>query len=165
MLWSARAEAIERSNDTRDRAATWVENHIPRTQSIAIEHLAMRIITRGWRFRYPFGSVGCIEAADALSGRIDLGAISKAQGARLNINFGTVDPRLFDTCRADWVVLTEADRYAADRVRFPIEAANYDRFMAAGHQVVMFEPEPGVSSGPVVRIIRLDRWPAPVTPR
>jgi hypothetical protein len=164
MLVTANAQATERLNDTRDQAADWVLANVPKGQTIVLEHLAIKLAYGGWQFRYSLGEVGCIDGAAAMGGRINFKTILNGQGGRAMINLGTVNPVHRATCWGDYAILTEYDRFVAERENFPGEVANYGDFFRYGQEVAVFRPEPGKRGGPVVRIVKLDRragLPAP----
>ncbi len=164
MLVTANAQAAERLNDTRDLAAAWIETNVPKGQTIVLEHLAIRLAYGGWQFRYSLGEVGCIDGASAMGGRIDFKTIMNGQGGRAMINLGTVNPTHRGTCWGDYALLTEYDRFVAERANFAGEVANYADFFRYGREVAVFRPQEGVRGGPVVRIIKLDRRAGLPTP-
>ena len=156
----AQDDTRARLDDTRQRASRWALAHIAPGSTVLIEHFAFDLLPQPWRFLFPFGEVGCIDARATLSGKIQLSNVQSSRGARTNIDYGTVADERRETCRADYAILTQGDRYIAESRRFPAEAATYRRLMASGTLVASFAPEPGKVGGPVVRVVRFAKGPA-----
>ena len=151
------ANARERMNDTRQIASRWAVRAIPAGSTILLEHFAFDLEAQPWTFLFPLGTAGCVDARSFISGKAEYAAIDKLRGGRSNLDFGTTPPAKLSSCRADYAIVTQYDRYRAERDRFPAEYANYRRLLAAGTLVATFRPTRGVRGGPVVRIIRFDR--------
>jgi len=150
--WGAWQGAAERSNDTRDQAVDWIRSNVPETSSIAVETPAIALLNGPWALRFPLGDLGCIDPRQAMAGHIDYGTVSRATKGRININLSTMSPSLIGTCRAQFIVVNELDRYLAEAEHYPDEVANYRRLLVGMRQVALFRPIEGQSGGPVVRI-------------
>lgn len=150
-------DARERTNDTRQLASQWVAGRIAPGSTVIVEHFGFDLLAQPWRFVFPLGKVGCVDARLMISGKAQYTAIDSGRGDRSNVDYGTLDPARADTCQADWAILTQYDRYAAERDRFPREYASYARLLAQGEIVATIAPEPGRIGGPIVRIIKLNR--------
>ena len=155
MLATTRADAVERANDTRGLAVGWVRANVPRDRSIVLEGLLFELLHGGWRFRYPIGALGCVDVADTLAGRIDFPTVERAQKGRNQIHLGTIDPAKVDSCRADYAIISEYDRYAAEAPKWAIERGVYRALLTGATPVVTFRPVEGRIGGPIVRIYRL----------
>jgi len=151
----AERDGKERLNDTRQRAATWARSHISSGSSVLVEHFAFDLLPQPWRFLYPLADAGCVDARNLLRDKVSYSFIDQARGSRANIDYGTVPVWRRDTCRTDWAIITQADRYHAERTYFPVEYAAYRGLFAQGRIVASFLPVEGQSGGPVVRVIRL----------
>lgn len=155
MAVTAREQAAERRNDTRRQAVEWARTHIPRSQSVVLETLLFEMLHDGWRFRYPIGALGCVDVDAMLDRRIDYELVERAQRGRAMINLGTIDPKKVATCRADYAIITERDRYAAEASGWDAQLSIYDALLVDAKQVALFKPRRGAVGGPVVRIFRL----------
>jgi len=155
--WLCWERGTERLDDTRQQATRWAVAHIPEGDTILIEHFGFDLLARNWAFRFPLGDLGCVDARPLLAGKVQYGLISSGRGSRSNIDYGTLDPGTRTTCKAQWAILTQADRYAAEAHRFPSETGAYRALIASGRQAAVFAPASGISAGPIVRIIDLRR--------
>lgn len=153
----AEADARARLNDTRQLASAWARTHVPADSTIMVEHFAFDLEPDPWRFLFPLGDVGCIDARALLHGKVQMTAIEAGRGGRSNIDYGTVAAAKRGTCTADYAILTQYDRYAAERRVFPTEYAAYRELISRGQLVATFSPEYGKVGGPVTRIIRFPR--------
>ncbi|WP_185928698.1 glycosyltransferase family 39 protein [Sphingomonas sp. IC081] len=147
--------ARERADDTRQRATAWAIAHIPPGRTILVEHFAFDMLRQPWAERFPMGEAGCIDVRARLSARMDYRAIAAARGGRSNLDYGTMPADLRATCRADYAILTQYDRYARECARFAQACRAYRALLAQGQVVATIRPEPGEIGGPVVRIVRL----------
>ena len=152
-------QARGRLNDTRQRASAWAIANIPTGSSVMIEHFGFDLYTRPWRVLFPLGDLGCVDAKMVLKGQIDYSVIDRARAGRSNIDYGTMPRQRAETCSADYAILTQYDRYAAERGDFPAEYAAYQTLLAQAQTIAVFAPEPRQSSGPVVRIIKFRHMP------
>jgi 4-amino-4-deoxy-L-arabinose transferase-like glycosyltransferase len=152
-LLRAQADTRARLNDTRQLASRWVQAHVPPGRSIMIEHFAFDMVPQPWPVLFPMGDVGCVDARALLHGKVQLGAIEAARGSRSNVDYGTLAAAKRDSCRPDYAILSQYDRYAAERAAFPAEYAAYRELLARGTVVATFAPEEGRVGGPVVRIV------------
>lgn len=153
LIYRSTAHAEERTHDTRQAAAIWVKSHVPAGKTILVEHFAFELLSGPWEFRFPMGDAGCVDVKSMLSGRIGYAAIQSSRGQRSNVDYGTLTPSTRDTCRSDYAILTQADRYAAERGRFPQEDEAYRALIAQGSVAATFGPEPGKRGGPIVRVV------------
>jgi 4-amino-4-deoxy-L-arabinose transferase-like glycosyltransferase len=142
-----------RNNDTRQRAAAWAISHFRAGSTVMVEHFAFDLLPYPWTFYFPMGDLGCIDANEWLRGKVAYARIEAARAGRSNVDYGTVAPAAAATCNTDYAILTQYDRYAAERDRFPAEFRAYQRLLERGRIVATIAPVPGVSSGPVVRIV------------
>lgn len=152
----AEADARARLNDTRQLAAQWARAHVAPGSTVLVEHFAFDLLSQPWRFLFPFGDVGCVDARAMLGGKVQLDTVSASRGARSNVDYGTVAPAKRASCRTDYALITQADRYAAERAAFPAEDAAYRELLARGEVVARFVPGPGVG-GPTVLVVRFGR--------
>jgi hypothetical protein len=155
MLHAAWTNVIERTHDTRQAAAAWVRAHVPADRTILIEHAGFDMLQGPWTFRFPLGSAGCIDAREALAGRIRYSEVEARRSGSPIVDIGYVDAKLLATCQADYAVITHYDRYRADPRHFGPELERYRRLLRGGRERAVFRPVDGVSAGPVVRIIEL----------
>lgn len=146
--------ARERMNDTRQQASAWLRAHAEPGQTVLIEHFAFDLMDTQFRFLFPLVDAGCVDARALLRGQVSYATIEKLRRARSNVDYGTVAPDKAATCRADYVILTQYDRYAAEKDRFPSEYAAYAKLLRQGTIVATFAPVPGETGGRVVRIVR-----------
>lgn len=154
------AQGKERLNDTRQEASRWAEAHIPPGKSVLLEHFAFDLVRQPNTFLFPVGAAGCLDAMSLIKGKIGYSTIDKLRQARSNIDIGTVARDKLATCRADYVITTQFDRYRAERQRFPAEYAQYRALLANARQVAVFAPQTGEVGGPLTRIFILDRQAA-----
>lgn len=156
----ADAQAVERAVDTRRLATAWARQHIPPGNTIAIEYLAFDVLSAPWRFLYPGGNRGCFDPRTFVTRQITVSTVGSWHSSRPVVDFGDIEPRRTASCRADYLIFANYDRYVADSGRFPTEIANYRRIAAGGHVVAVFTPRRGSVGGPIVRIIHLPPCPA-----
>ncbi len=157
---TAASDTRARLNDTRQLASRWALAHVAPGSTVLIEHFAFDILPQPWHFLFPLGELGCVDVRAMLGGKIQLSTIRSGRGphgARANLDYGTLAPSRRDSCRVDYAILTQADRYAAERGAFPEEDAAYRQLLARGTLVASFAPESGRIAGPVVRIVRFAR--------
>jgi hypothetical protein len=150
----AQCDARARLNDTRQMASQWARANVPPGSSVLVEHFAFDLEDAPWDFLFPMGDAGCIDARALLHGKVQLHTVDANRGSRSNIDYGTVAPAMRGTCRVDYALITQYDRYAAERGAFPAEYAAYRDLLAQGRVVATFAPSPGKAGGPVVRIVR-----------
>ncbi|QGP79714.1 glycosyltransferase family 39 protein [Sphingobium sp. CAP-1] len=157
MLLQAQADARERMNDTRQIASAWARAHIPSGSTVLIEHFAFDLVQQPWHFLFPIGDAGCVDAKEMLRGRTGYGSIDQARGTRSNVDYGTMAPDRRASCRADFAILTQYDRYRQERRAFPVEYAAYRDLIDRGRIVAHFAPAQGKIGGRVVTIVAFDR--------
>lgn len=150
---SSIAAAQSRMNDTRQQATRWVEAHVPTQSTIMIENLAFDMIHRAPTVSFPLGDFGCVNTQAMLDGRINLSLVEGTRNGRSKFDYGTMSPAVRLTCRSDYYVVTEMERYRLERDAFPTEYAAYAGLLDDNAIVATFRPEPGKSVGPVVHIL------------
>lgn len=146
-------EAHARMNDTRQQATHWVEANAPSKSTIMIEHFAFDMIHRAATTSFPLGEVGCVNAQAMLDGRIDYSLVDGNRKGRSKFDYGTMSPAVRATCVSDFYLVTEMERYRAERDKFPKESAAYEALLNDNAIVATFRPEAGVSVGPVVHVL------------
>ncbi len=156
MVQAAWAGQAERLNDTRQLASEWIRSHASAGSRVLVEHAALGLLAEGWDIRFPLGNAGCINARDALSGRIEYSEVEDERAGRPVVDIGNLPASALPGCRVDYAVFSHYDGYAAMPVFAP-EAGVYRALAAGGREVAVFRPQPGVRGGPVVRIVALAR--------
>lgn len=146
----------ERLHDARQLATQWAAAHIPRGSTVLVEHFAFDILPQPWRLIFPFGTVGCVNVRDYLGGKVEYDTIDAGRGGRSNIDYGTVAPQKRGSCRADYAIITQYERYRAERAAFPEEYSAYRALLARGRIVATFAPVPGRIGGWTTHIVALD---------
>jgi hypothetical protein len=146
-------EAQARMNDTRQQATQWLDARAAPTASIMIESFAFDMVHRAPTVSFPLGDIGCVNAQAMIDGRIDYALVEGARKGRSKFDYGTMEASARPTCLSDYYIVTEMDRYAAEREAFSQEYGAYAALLDNGEIVATFRPEPGVSVGPVVNII------------
>lgn len=150
-------ENAMRLNDTKQQATTWlIHNARPNTRVI-IEHFAWDLSDQPFTVFFPLGDAGCVDAKAMLRGKVGYRTIEILRKDRSNVDIGTMPRSKLASCKVDYAILTQADRYFTERRRFPSEASNYEYLIGQGKTLAVFQPVDGVSSGPVIRIIGFDR--------
>ncbi len=146
-------EAQARMNDTRQQATQWLDARAAPTASIMIESFAFDMVHRAPTVSLPLGDIGCVNAQAMIDGRIDYALVEGARKGRSKFDYGTMEASARPSCLSDYYIVTEMDRYAAEREAFSQEYGAYAALLDNGEIVATFRPEPGVSVGPVVKII------------
>lgn len=160
MLATARTEATERRHDTRQIASAWLRQHAPAGRSVLIEHGGFDLLQGPWRLRFPMGSAGCVDIDDMLGGRMGYSEVEDRRRGAAIVDIGHVELARLDSCRADFVVVSNRLRYRADPAGYRDELRRYDRLLSDGALRLTIRPEPDRSSGPEVQIYEL-KPPAP----
>jgi 4-amino-4-deoxy-L-arabinose transferase-like glycosyltransferase len=155
MIVTARIEAAERRNDTRQIASAWLREHAPPGSRILIEHPAFDLLDAPWRLLFPMGSAGCVDVHDLLAGRVSQTDVEDRRHGAAIVDIGHVDEARLDSCRADFAVVTNHLRYRADPVHYREELRRYDQLLDGGQLRLVARAVPGVSSGPEVQVIEL----------
>lgn len=153
MVTDTLAQSRERMNDTRQEASAWARRNIPAGSTVLIEHFAFDLISQPWRFLFPVGDAGCVNAVGLLRGKTSYGPIDQARGTRSNVDYGTMAPDKRESCRTDFAILTQYDRYRAERKAFPEEYAAYQMLLGQGQVVARFVPRSGIAGGRIVTIV------------
>lgn len=151
------ADARARLNDTRQLASAWAHRNVAADSTVLVEHFAFDLQPEPWHFIFPLGDAGCIDAKAMLHGKVQLHTVEAGKKGRSNVDYGTVAPEMRGTCAADYAILTQYDRYAAESAAFPEQYAAYRELLARGQIVATFAPEYGKVGGPVTRIVRFQR--------
>lgn len=146
-------DAGARTHDTRQEAALWARANVPPGSTVMIENFAFDLFDTPWTILFPLGDAGCVDAKAMLAGRISYKVVDAARGTRANVNYGTVAPRTRASCRADFIISMEMERYRAERYRFPDEYAAYVSLLHDMEVRAVIHPEPGRRSGPVMTIL------------
>lgn len=155
LVFIGNAQAAERLTDTRALASAWARAHIPPGSSVAVEYPAFDLLPQPWRFLFPVGDLGCVDVRAALGGKFRYSSVQKQQGARTVIDLANIAPDRVATCRADWLLIDNWDRYRAEAASYGPELDIYRRMTAGGVEVATFRPVPDKVGGPTVRIVRL----------
>jgi hypothetical protein len=150
----ALANARVRTNDTRQMATAWVRAHVRPGATILVEHFGFDLLQGPYEFLFPIGNAGCVDVRDLLGGKVQYDQIEEARDQRSNVDYGTLNPARRATCGMEWAVLTQYDRYAAERATFPRQYAAYVDLLRRGTIVATFAPIAGESGGPIVRVVR-----------
>lgn len=151
------ARARERMHDTRQQATNWLLAHAPRGSRVMIEQFSFDLVGKGYDLIFPVGDAGCLSVEKGLGGQVSLSTVTHLHAGRTNIDYGTLAPGKVSTCAADFAIVTQYDRYAAERSRFPRETAQYEALIARGRTLAVFSPVPGQTGGPIVRILAFKR--------
>ena len=151
------ANAAIHDDDTRQRAAVLARRLIPAGSTVMVEHFAFDLLDAPWQFLFPLGDAGCVDARAFLAGTVKYSRIETERNSRSNVDYGTLLPERRGTCRPDYAILTQYDRYAAERNDFPSQFAAYRALLDHATIIATVRPQPGVSSGPVVRIVDFTR--------
>ena len=149
------AQSAERANDTRSQAARWAIANIPPGSSVAIEHLELSLRHQPWTFLFPIGGAGCVDGVKLLTQGVDYEEVEQLRQGSPIVDFGNVSPDRLESCRADYAILTYYDSYRAEAAAFPREIRNYEKLLAGGRTVALFEPRLGRAGGPLVRVVAL----------
>jgi Dolichyl-phosphate-mannose-protein mannosyltransferase len=155
LLLRTNADVRERTNDTRQQATAWAERNIPSASTVLVEHFGFDLLGYPWNLLFPLGDVGCVDAREMLQGRISYAIIERGRSGRSVVDYGTLAPNRRFTCRADYAILTHAERYKAERNAFPVEDAAYQSLVDSGEIVKKFRPRDGEIGGPVVLIVKI----------
>jgi hypothetical protein len=162
--WTA---AAARNADTRQAATQWGDAHIPAGSVVLVEHFAFDLMQRPWTVLFPLGDAGCVDAREMLEGRIDYRTVEAAGKGRSNIDYGTVARSKWASCKADYAILMEMERYRLEQHRFPDQYAAYQALLQDMDRRAVIRAEPGRSAGPPVTILSrkagLDRASGPAS--
>jgi 4-amino-4-deoxy-L-arabinose transferase-like glycosyltransferase len=149
------AQSAERANDTRSQAARWAVANIPSGSSVAIEHLELGLREQPWTFLFPIGGAGCVDGVKLLTQGVDYEQVEQLRQGSPIVDFGNVSAERLESCRADYAILTYYDLYLTESAAFPKEIRNYEKLLAGGRTVALFEPRLGHAGGPLVRVVAL----------
>lgn len=154
-LAGAWAGSIERGNDTRTQAADWARANVPAGSTVVLEHLELSLRSQPWRILFPIGDAGCIDALKILTTGVRYENVQKLRNSSPIVDLGNVSSARIASCRADYAILTYYNLYRTEADRFPRQIETYRQILAGGRTVALFRPHPGVSGGPVVRIVAM----------
>jgi hypothetical protein len=157
LLIDTNAAARIAMTDTRQIATRWAATRIPAGSTIMVEHFGFDLLRHPWEMVFPLGEAGCVNARALLHGKVQYASIDSGRNGRSNVDYGTLSVAKRATCRTDYAILTQADRYAAERQWFPREDAAYRELLAHGTVLATITPVPGQVGGPIVRIVQLKR--------
>lgn len=157
MAQAANLAAATRSHDTRQIASDWIRAHVPAGSSIVVEHAAFDVLGGPWKVLFPLGSAGCVDARDILGQRIRYSRVDKLRSGRAVVDLAHIDLADVSGCRADYVVLSHYDGYRDAPQHFRKELGIYAAVLRGGKDLVTLYPIPGARTGPVVRIVRLEK--------
>jgi 4-amino-4-deoxy-L-arabinose transferase-like glycosyltransferase len=157
MVSSARTMAAERKHDTRQIASAWLRAHVPPGRSILVEHGALDLFSGPWDIRFPLGAAGCIDARQALAGRVTAADVERNRKGRAIVDIGHVEASLLATCRTDYAVLSHWEKYRADPETNREQLLRYRELTAGGRIEVRITPIAGRTGGPIVHIVKLTR--------
>jgi hypothetical protein len=152
---SSLSEGRERMNDTRQQASRWLMANVPPGHTVLLEHFGFDMLQSPYSFRWPIGDAGCIDPLSLIRTKSNLRHVEGMRAGRSNVDYGTVAASKLESCRADYAIITQYDRYSAERGRFPQEYAQYARLIDSAQTLAVFRPSPGVSGGWVVRVLKL----------
>ena len=153
MMIESRVRAAERAQDTRQAASQWIRRHAAPGATVLVEHAAIDLLQGPWPVKFPLGAAGCIDARAVLAGRISASEVDERREASAVVDLGHVDPAMMDSCAADFYVLSNFQRYEAERSEFPGAYAQYLAIVRANPIVAKFAPVPGCQGGPTVLIV------------
>lgn len=156
-ILTGNAQARERDLDTRSLATAWAVRHISAGKSVAIEYLAFDILPQPWKILFPAGERGCVDVRPNLAGHIQLSTIDAWRSGRAVVDLGNVAPTELASCRTDFVIVSNWDRYSLQSADYPKELATYSSLLSGGRQVAVFRPMRGRVGGPTVRVWQLPR--------
>lgn len=118
-----------------------------------VEHFAFDLVSQPWTVTFPMGDAGCIDAKALLDGKTDYRMIEAARGNRSNVDYGTMAAARRESCKADYMILMEMERYRNERERFPAQYAAYAALLNDMDVQVVFRPQPGKRAGPVMIVL------------
>lgn len=148
----------ERLNDNRRLATDWVRNNLPPGARLMVEHFAFDLFDSPFSIIFPIGLAGCLDARDVLTGRITYKQVDALRGGRSNLDYSSVPESRLSTCNADFAILTEHSRYAADREAFPDGNLRYQDLIGRSRVLARFPFVEGASGGrPEVLVLDLRR--------
>lgn len=149
------AQARERMTDTRQLATQWLVRHASPGSRVLVEHFAFDLVGSPYTLLFPAAGAGCLDVVATLHGQVSLGAIEGMRRGHAIVDYGSVASDKLDTCRADYAIFSQFDRYAAERDRFPEQYSQYRRALEHARPLVTFRPVPGDIGGPIVRVVAL----------
>lgn len=149
------SDGRERMNDTRQQASRWLMAHAEPGKTVLIEHFGFDLLHAPYAFRWPVGDAGCIDPLSLIRTKASFAQVEGMRGGRSNVDYGTVAENRLDSCRADYAIITQYDRYTAERDRFPHQYAQYAQLVGRSQTLAVFRPQRGVSGGWVVRVLKI----------
>lgn len=143
----------ERRHDTRQYATQWAREHVPTNATILVEHGAIDLLNGPWTILFPLGSAGCVNAREMLEGKLSASDAERRREGSPVVDLGHVPSSKLATCKADFAILTNYDRYRNEAQDFASENGRYDNFLASGYQsAASIAPQKGKTGGPKVHI-------------
>lgn len=152
MASSSLDRKAERANDTRQIASRWLQAHAPPGSTIMVENAAIDLLQGPWTIVFPLGSAGCVDARAALANGLSVPQVDRQRQGSPVVDLGHVPAARLESCRADFHVTTNLQRYRAERSRYGNEYLRYAQVLEGRRLVADFRPAPGRSGGPEVMI-------------
>jgi hypothetical protein len=94
-----------------------------------------------------------VSVTATLKSQIDYPTVQRERNGSALIDLGTVSTHKLASCRADYTIVSNYDRYLAEAGRHPGELATYGRLLAGTRIVATFRPVRGRVGGPIVRVL------------
>ncbi|WP_341712397.1 glycosyltransferase family 39 protein [Erythrobacter sp.] len=161
-LCASLGAANERIHDNRRQATDWAKQNLPKGRSLLIEHFAFDLVSSEFEILFPIGVGGCFDARQMLAGRIDYQMVDSLRGGKSNLDYAAVPEAKLASCKSDFAILTEHQRYRIDRARFPAAFNRYQEVIASGSVLKRFPAVSGEIGGrPEVLVLDLRSDPDP----
>lgn len=151
---AAYSDSVERSHDTRNLAARWIVANAEPGSSVMVEHFAFELLARAdIDIVFPAGMGGCMNVRETLRGGIEYARVDAFRGGHSNLDYGAVPRSKRASCNADYMLLTEYERYAAERDTYPKQFAAYRALISRGTIRARFAPIDGKIGGRSVVVL------------
>lgn len=154
---AARNAIKEREVDTRALAADWARANVKPGETVLVEHIELSLRNEPWKFLFPIGAPGCMDALKILQSTISHEQVQELRKGSPIVDIGNVAPDRLHSCRADYAIVTYYDLYLSEADQFPLELQNYNRLFRGGRTAALFAPRKGQVGGPVVRVVALSQ--------
>jgi len=142
-LWCAHAtieRLDDRADDPRQRATAWLLRNAAPGRTILVESAAFDLLPYRGRLLFPLGTEGCIDIRALLASRPSHKATNEKRRGRAIVDLGHVEASRLATCKADYYVLSNHDRYRRADAAFARERAVYRHVLANTRLVATFTP-------------------------